>query len=205
MKKFKTSPITIACYIIAALLCVYFVVLAAQTVKQINEYYASYGMTAMFGETVTYILQQGLTPLVSALLMCMAGVIHNEVRKLNPANWTVGAETAEAGETNVAADNADFSAETEDNGVEFVGEAKEDDSVEFPADEEAEEAAEAEVKAEETAEAAEEAAEAAEETADAAEEIVGEASEDIEHTIVMDAQEVADALKASYDSANKAE
>ena len=145
MKKFKKSPIAIVCYIIASIFAVYFIAVIFSTLHSINEYYASYDMQAGFGETLGYLLQNGLGPLTNAILIFMAGFILDEVRKLNPANWMTEEEIAEAREA------------TESVEAVFVS-----------SDEEAEEVSEetAEVAEEAVEETAEEAAEITEETAE---------------------------------------
>ena len=107
MKKFRKSPIAIACYVIAALLAGYFITIAISTITTINQYYQAYEMSAGFGETLGYLLQNGLAPLAAAISTFMAGYIleevrklnpAKEVRKLNPANWKTDDEIAEAKE-----------------------------------------------------------------------------------------------------------
>lgn len=178
MKKFKRSPLAIACYVIAALLGVYFIYTAVTSVKTVVEYYESYGMSAGAGEVIAYVLQTGLTSLVSALLMCMAGFILEEVRKLNPANWTES-DTADV----VAAELDAAVTETEEIAKEVADEAAENlDAVEAEIDEAADDVVEfvEEKKAEvveevkTTMEAADAAAEEVDETLDAAAEKVDE-------------------------------
>lgn len=98
MKKFRKSPIAIVCYVFAAIFIAYFASVVVTTITTINEYYAAYGMSASFGEVVAYLFQQGLTPLVAAIVTCVSGIILEEVRKLNPANWATDEEIAEAKE-----------------------------------------------------------------------------------------------------------
>lgn len=98
MKKFRKSPIAIACYIISGLVFVYFVAVVASTIVSIYQYYSGYDMAPGFGETLGYVLQNGLSPLVSAITIFMAGFILEEVRKLNPANWMTDEEIADARE-----------------------------------------------------------------------------------------------------------
>ncbi len=98
MKKFRRSPVAIACYVIAALLAVYFLAVIFSTLSTINEYYAQYDMRAGFGETFGYLMQNGMSIFVNALLVFMAGFILETVRKLNPSNWMTDEEIAEARE-----------------------------------------------------------------------------------------------------------
>jgi hypothetical protein len=156
MKKLKVSPVVIICYVLAALSLVYFCYLLGTTYKTIADYYSAYGMKPQFGETVAYILQSAVTPLVNTILLFMAGYILNAVRKLDPNNY-VEVEAPAVEET-----------------ADVVSGDETEDTVEFPA--EAETAA---AEAEETVEeAAEEGAETAEEVAEESVETAEEAAEE---------------------------
>ena len=96
MKKFRKSPIAIACYVFAAIFAAYFIVTEATTISTIYQYYAPYDMTPTFGEVAGYMIQQGMQPLVAAIVTAMAGIILEAVRKLDPANWATDDEIAEA-------------------------------------------------------------------------------------------------------------
>ena len=98
MKKFRRSPFTIACYVIAAMFAAYFVTIIISTVTTINQYYAAYDMSPTFGEVASYLFQQGTMPLFAAIGTFMAGIILDEVRKGNPANWASDEEISEAKE-----------------------------------------------------------------------------------------------------------
>ena len=98
MKKFRRSPFTIACYVIAAMFAAYFVTIVISTVSTINQYYAAYDMSPTFGEVASYLFQQGTMPLFAAIGTFMAGIILDEVRKGNPANWASDEEISEAKE-----------------------------------------------------------------------------------------------------------
>jgi len=98
MKKFRKSPIAIACYVFAAIFAAYFIVTEATTISTIYQYYAPYDMTPTFGEVAGYMIQQGMQPLVAAIVTAMAGIILEAVRKLDPANWATDDEIAEAKE-----------------------------------------------------------------------------------------------------------
>ena len=98
MKKFRRSPFTIACYVIAAMFAAYFVTIVISTVTTINQYYAAYDMSPTFGEVASYLFQQGTMPLFAAVGTFMAGIILDEVRKGNPANWASDEEISEAKE-----------------------------------------------------------------------------------------------------------
>ena len=65
------------------------------TDKQINEYYASYGMSAKPMEYVTYVMQGMLEPLIHAFTFFIAGYILNAVRKLDPKNFKTASEMAD--------------------------------------------------------------------------------------------------------------
>lgn len=106
MKKFRKSPLAIVCYVFAAIFAAYFVATEVTTITTIFNYYASYGMNPTFGEIASYTLQEGLASLTAAILVCMAGIILEEVRKLNPANWVTDEELAEKKEARVMARDA---------------------------------------------------------------------------------------------------
>ena len=106
MKKFRKSPIAIVCYVFAAVFAAYFVATEVNTISTIYEYYAPYGVAPTVGEVVGYMVQQGMQPLAYAILVCMAGIILEAVRKLNPANWATDDEIADAKEAKKAAREA---------------------------------------------------------------------------------------------------
>ena len=187
MKKFRKSPIAIACYVIAALVAVYFIAIMFSTIHSINEYYATYQMKAGLGETLGYLLQNGLGPLTNAIVIFMAGFILDEVRKLNPAKWMTEEEIAEEKEAKRLAREEKQAAKgeaakikagiiTEEEAAEakatesveavFVNSDEETEAVPEEAAEEAEEIAEAAEETVEIAEAADEAAEVKEEDAE---------------------------------------
>lgn len=85
-KKFRRSPIAIACYVIAALMAAYTVYTFVSTVSYISNYLASYGMTVTdnFADSVSYILSAVIQPLALTIVVFMAGYILEEVRTLNP-------------------------------------------------------------------------------------------------------------------------
>lgn len=173
MKKFRRSPITIGCYAVAALILVYFCFTSVSTVRTIDEYYAQYGMTGTFTEYVTYIFQNGYGTLVNAILVFMAGLIYDAVRKLDPNNWKTDEELAEEKAAKRLPKEA---------GAAAVAEAK--DIVEFDkAEDSAEEPGEAADENAEVVEVAaagevEEVVEVAEAAEDAAEEAFTEELED---------------------------
>ena len=96
MKKYRRSRITVCCYVLAALFAVYFLTVMAGTVKTVNDYFAAYNMYPGAGEILSYAIQSGMTPLLSAVLLLMAGVIHDEVRRLNPSYYASDEELADA-------------------------------------------------------------------------------------------------------------
>lgn len=136
MQKLKKSPVSIACYIIAALVLIYCFYLLGTSYKTIADYYSAYSMKPQFGEVATYIMQNCLTPFVSAVTLFMAAFILDSVRKLDPKNYVEvkvpagiadGAAVAFEGAEADAADEAEITAaetmpEYEDGVVEF-GEA----------------------------------------------------------------------------------
>lgn len=206
MKKFRRSPFTIACYVIAAMFAAYFVTIVISTVTTINQYYAAYDMSPTFGEVASYLFQQGTMPLFAAIGTFMAGIILDEVRKGNPANWASDEEISEAkeakrlakeakqiakGEAAAAAATAASAAEkiVSDESIkpEFAAVVAEEskNTVVFDDEEDAEAADEAEAVAEEAEEKAEEAAGAA--AAEAEEK--AEVSDVFEVEVAEDAEE----------------
>ncbi len=174
MKKYTISPVAVIAYVVACLLAVDFLVSTVQTVSQVNDYYAAYGMTASFSEMFNYVLQNCLTPLVFAFLSFLGGYVVSLVWKLNPDHVKAElpkvqvSDIVEAGEAAAAA--ADEAVEEAKEAVADVEEAVEEA-------EEAVEAAEEKVEeaADEAEEAAEEVAEKAEDSEEAAEEAETEA------------------------------
>ena len=206
MKKFRRSPFTIACYVFAAMFAAYFVTIVISTVTTINQYYAAYDMSPTFGEVASYLFQQGTMPLFAAIGTFMAGIILDEVRKGNPANWASDEEISEAkeakrlakeakqiakGEAAAAAATAASAAEkiVSDESIkpEFAAVVAEEskNTVVFDDEEDAEAADEAEAVAEEAEEKAEEAAGAA--AAEAEEK--AEVSDVFEVEVAEDAEE----------------
>ena len=206
MKKFRRSPFTIACYVIAAMFAAYFVTIVISTVTTINQYYAAYDMSPTFGEVASYLFQQGTMPLFAAIGTFMAGIILDEVRKGNPANWASDEEISEAkeakrlakeakqiakGEAAAAAATAASAAEkiVSDESIkpEFAAVVAEEskNTVVFDDEEDAEAADETEAVAEEAEEKAEEAAGAA--AAEAEEK--AEVSDVFEVEVAEDAEE----------------
>lgn len=206
MKKFRRSPFTIACYVIAAMFAAYFVTIVISTVTTINQYYAAYDMSPTFGEVASYLFQQGTMPLFAAIGTFMAGIILDEVRKGNPANWASDEEISEAkeakrlakeakqiakGEAAAAAATAASAAEkiVSDESIkpEFAAVVAEEskNTVVFDDEEDAEAADEADAAAEEAEEKAEEAAGAA--AAEAEEK--AEVSDVFEVEVAEDAEE----------------
>ena len=198
MKKFRRSPFTIACYVFAALFAAYFIAVLISTVTTITQYYAAYDMSPTFGEVVTYLFQQGLTPLVAAIVTFMSGIILDEVRKGNPANWASDEEISEAKEAKrlakeakqiakgeaaaaaaAAAETLDTSEEIKPEFSAVVAEQSENTVVAEGGDAAEEAAAEAEETVKEAADAAEEEAEeTAEEPSDVFEAVVAEDAEE---------------------------
>lgn len=114
MQKLKKSPVSIACYIIAALVLIYCFYLLGTSYKTIADYYSAYSMKPQFGEVATYILQSCLTPFVSAVTLFMAAFILDSVRKLDPKNYVeVKAPAAIADGTAVAFEGAEADAADE--------------------------------------------------------------------------------------------
>lgn len=91
-KKYRRSPLTVACYVLAALMLVYICIQAIATIASMNQYYAQYDMKPPFTEYITYVVQSAARPLVDAVIFFMLGYILNEVRKNNRAYYLSDAE-----------------------------------------------------------------------------------------------------------------
>ena len=151
MKKLKKSPVSIVCYVIAALSLIYALYALVSGYSYLNSYFSAYGTSigANLGDAATYMLSQSFTPLCFAVMVFMCGHINEGVRALNPDNYVdvvvvdkAEADTDEASEAEPA-ELAEVEAETE------VIEVEVDEMVEA---DEAEETSEPESDAE-TAEA----------------------------------------------------
>lgn len=125
MKKFRRSPLVYICYALACLMLVYVIFIIFSTINQINQYYAAYNMSAGFGEVLGYLVQNGMTPLTSAILVCMAGKILDEAMKANPANWMSDEELIEAKEAKQLAKLEKQTAKYEKSGEESEDEVPE--------------------------------------------------------------------------------
>lgn len=175
MKKFKRSSISIACYVFTAIFAAYFLFMIVSTITTINQYYAAYDMQPGFGEVVGYLFQNCTSPLMAMIISFMAGLIYDEVRRLNPANWATDDEITEAKEAKRLAKEAKQIAKGEAAVAAAAAAAENKDTEEVIKPEfaavVAEEAEEAAALAEEQAEEETEAAEApAEEEPDEVEE-----------------------------------
>lgn len=229
MKKLKKSPLTYICYVLAVLSLGYCVVLAQSTISQIVEYYAAYDMSPMASEIITYLLQTCMSPLAIAFLLLMAGVIYNEVRKANPANWLTEEEIAAKAKKkkgSIGDDAAELFSDNEDE-VEVGSEALK--NVEESVDEFSAEVAEVEdaaaedvtdavegfeAKVAEVADAVEEefiqTAMVADDVKTAVKEVAGEVAEDaadkvefVKDVVSDDTKKISDALKSAYNADNK--
>lgn len=95
-KKFRKSPIAIACYVIAALILIYTISTIVGTVTYLQDYFAAYGMTmaSNMKDSLSYILSSCVQPLSFAVLIFMAGYILEEVRSQNPDYYYTDEEAA---------------------------------------------------------------------------------------------------------------
>lgn len=105
-KKFRKSAVTVICFVLAAAMLIYACYQAGTTIKQINEYYAQYGMKATPIEYITYVLQSTMATLINAIVLFMLAAIHLEVRKGNPANYLSDEDIIQAAEEKKAAKDA---------------------------------------------------------------------------------------------------
>lgn len=105
-KKYRRSGVSIACYVIAAIMLVYVCYQIGSTVSTINEYYAQYEMNATPMEYLTYCGQAALQPFFYALATFMFGFILDAVRKNNKANYLSDEEIEAAKEAKKEAKDA---------------------------------------------------------------------------------------------------
>lgn len=102
-KKFRRSPVTVICFVLAALMLIYACYQGGSTIHQINDYYAQYGMKAKPVEYLTYVSQAIMATLINAIVLFMLAKIHDDVRRNNPANFMSDEELVEAAEAKKAA------------------------------------------------------------------------------------------------------
>ena len=102
-KKFRRSPVTVICFVLAALMLIYACYQGGSTIHQINDYYAQYGMKAKPVEYLTYVSQSVMATLINAIVLFMLAKIHDDVRKNNPANFMSDEDLVEAAEAKKAA------------------------------------------------------------------------------------------------------
>lgn len=102
-KKFRRSPVTVICFVLAALMLIYACYQGGSTIHQINDYYAQYGMKAKPAEYLTYVSQSVMATLINAIVLFMLAKIHDDVRRNNPANFMSDEELVEAAEAKKAA------------------------------------------------------------------------------------------------------
>ena len=142
MKKLKKSPVSIVCYVIAALSLIYALYALASGYSYLNSYFSAYGTSigANLGDAATYMLSQSFTPLCFAVMVFMCGHINEGVRALNPDNYVdvvvvdkAEADTDEASEAEPA-ELAEAEAETEvvEVGVDEMVEADEAEETSEP-------------------------------------------------------------------------
>ena len=94
-KKYRRNWVAAVCYGLAAAMLIYVCYQVGSTVKQINEYYAQYGMSAQPIEYITYCLQTAMEPLFYTITFFMFGYILDEVRKNNKAYYLTDEEVVE--------------------------------------------------------------------------------------------------------------
>lgn len=142
MKKLKKSPVSIVCYVIAALSLIYALYALVSGYSYLNSYFSAYGTSigANLGDAATYMLSQSFTPLCFAVMVFMCGHINEGVRALNPENY-VEVEVVEKTDADEASEEEDVCLAKVENETEVV-EVDEVETVEAVTDEEAAEPAE---------------------------------------------------------------
>lgn len=144
VKKYRRSKVATVCYVLAALMLVYTCYQIGNTIFTIVQYYAQYDMNATPSEYFTYIMQNGLSPLINAVVLFMLGYILDAVRKLDPKNWLSDDEIADKKEEKQASKDAkQFEKKEAKTGskpavkdepvvADFTADVKEDDKAEAP-------------------------------------------------------------------------
>ncbi len=94
-KKYRRSAISVACYVLAAVMLAYVCYTIGNTVQTINDYYAQYGISAQPMEYITYCLQSALQPLFYTIVLFMLGCILDAVRMNNENNYKTDEEIRE--------------------------------------------------------------------------------------------------------------
>lgn len=142
MKKLKKSPVSIVCYVIAALSLIYALYALVSGYSYLNSYFSAYGTSigANLGDAATYMLSQSFTPLCFAVMVFMCGHINEGVRALNPENY-VEVEVVEKTDADEASEEEAVCLSEVENETEVV-EVEEVETVEAVTDEEAAEPAE---------------------------------------------------------------
>ena len=142
MKKLKKSPVSIVCYVIAALSLIYALYALVSGYSYLNSYFSAYGTSigANLGDAATYMLSQSFTPLCFAVMVFMCGHINEGVRALNPENY-VEVEVVEKTDADEASEEEAVCLSEVENETEVV-EGEEVEPVEAVTDEEAAEPAE---------------------------------------------------------------
>lgn len=97
-KKFMRSPVTIACYIIAALMLIFFATQFKSAWDTGAEYYNAYELEQEKLEIILYAFQSALTSLLFAFVAFIGGFGISEVRKTNPENYKTAEELMAAKE-----------------------------------------------------------------------------------------------------------
>ena len=95
-KKYRSSVISIVCYVLAAAMLSYVCYTIGNTVHTINDYYAQYGESAQPMEYITYCLQSAIQPMFYTIVLFMLGCILDAVRMNNENNYKTDEEIREA-------------------------------------------------------------------------------------------------------------
>ena len=111
-KKYKKSTFTLVCYVLAAIMLVYAFYTIGSTISYLSSYFAAYGtsLSDNFGDAISYIVTSTIQPLAFAVLFFMAGLVLDEVRKLNPKYYLTDEEVAQLAAAKAAAKAAKKSA-----------------------------------------------------------------------------------------------
>ena len=91
-KIFQRSPMTIVCYVLAAILLVLAIHQMVDAWTTAADYYNAYDLESSKTEEALYMLQSSMATLTFAFVSFISGFIISEIRKGNPENYKTKAE-----------------------------------------------------------------------------------------------------------------
>ena len=98
-KKFQRSPMTIVCYVLAALLLILAIQQMVSAWSTAADYYAAYELDQNPMDECLYVLQSAMATLTFTFLAFIGEFSIGEIRKLNPESYKTKSEVLAAKET----------------------------------------------------------------------------------------------------------